>query len=123
MRDFRVDIAATFKVKAEDRASYGLSKSSDFDLDVPVFFEVKFNSEMRDLIYELKKQLQFKNFYTDIAGNLAVICVISDNFDDTMVQFMEENNIYMYKINIQDDDINTLTLEEYTTDLIIQKGA
>lgn len=115
-RNFRVDIFADFEV---DREAYGLNPSL-FKLMAPVFFEVKYNSEMRDLIYELKKQLDFRNFYTDIAGNLAYICVISDRFEPTMTKFMIDNNIPMYKINIIDDDIDTLTLEYYNPNLTIE---
>lgn len=114
-RNFRVDIAADFEV---DREAYGL-KPSKFKLMAPVFFEVKYNSEMRDLIYELKKQLEFRNFYTDVAGNLAYICVISDKFEPTMTKFMIENNIIMYQIHIIDDNIDTLTLTHYQPNLSI----
>lgn len=115
-RDFRVDIAADFEV---DREAYGL-KPSSFKHRAPVFFEVKYNSEMRDLIYELKKQLAFRNFYVDIAGHLAFICVISDKFEPTMTKFMIENDIKMFKINIENDDIDSLTLTEYKPNLTIE---
>ena len=75
---------------------------------------------MRDLIYELKKQLAFRNFYVDIAGHLAFICVISDKFEPTMTKFMIENDIKMFKINIENDDIDSLTLTEYKPNLTIE---
>lgn len=116
-RDFRVDIFADFEV---DRQAFNM-QPSDCKLKAPVFFEVKWNSEMRDLIYELQKQIRFRNFYTNIAGNLAVICVISDKFEDqAMIDFMIENQIYMYRIDIENDDINTLTLTEFTQNFSIE---
>lgn len=116
-RDFRVDIFADFEV---DREAFNLSPSN-YKLRAPVFFEVKYNSEMRDLIYELQKQIHFRDFYTNIAGNLAFICVISDKFDDqTMVDFMIQNQIYMYKIDIKDDNIDTLMLTEINQNFSIE---
>lgn len=116
-RDFRVDIFADFEV---DREAFGL-RPSDYRLKAPIFFEVKYNSEMRDLIYELQKQIRFRDFYTNIAGNLAIICVISDKFEDqTMIDFMIQNQIYMYQINIKDDDIDTLTLTEFNQDFSVE---
>ena len=55
-RNSRIDIFADFEV---DREAFGL-RSSPFKLMAPVFFEVKWNSEMRDLIYELQKQIEFR---------------------------------------------------------------
>lgn len=116
-RDFRVDIFADFEV---DREAFGL-KPSEYKLRAPVFFEVKYSSEMRDLIYELQKQIRFRDFYTNIAGNLAIICVILDKFEDqTMIDFMIENQIYMYQINIEDDNIDTLTLTEVNKNFSIE---
>lgn len=116
-RNFRVDIAADFEV---DRELYGL-KPSPYVLRAPVFFETKYESEMRDLVFELEKQIQFRDFYTNVAGNLAYVCVISDRFDPDMTKYMIDHDIKMFKINIVDDDIDTLTLTEYNPTLIIEK--
>lgn len=109
-KNSRIDIFADFEV---DRELFEL-KPSPYKLMAPVFFEVKWQSEMRDLIYELQKQIEFRDFYTNVAGNLAVICVISDKFTDkTMVKYMIDNNVHMYIVTVIDDDIDTLTLTEY----------
>ena len=41
------------------------------------------------------------------------IVVISDNYDDDMIDFMEDNDIIMYKYEIQDEDLNTFKMEEF----------
>lgn len=110
LRDFRVDVLADISVNYKD---LGLR---DYDYIVnraPVFFEFKFDSNMRDLMFEMQKQIKFRNWYIKYGKAFCMICVISDDFDDSMVEFLEKNDIKMFKINIKDNDLDTLEIEEY----------
>lgn len=111
LRDFRVDIAAQLTANLKDLKI----REEDYIYNVPVFFEVKYNSEMRDLMFELQKQIKFRNFYINNGKCFCMICVISDEFNHHMVQFMENNNIEMFKINIEDDNLETMTITEYNS--------
>lgn len=108
-RDFRVDIAADFKVNLKD---LGI-REEDCWCRPPIFFEVKYKSEMRDLLFELQKQIAFRDWYTNIAKCFCMICVISDRYDEHMVKFMRDHNVHMYLIEMEDEDLDTLTLTEY----------
>ena len=110
-RDSRIDIFSSLRVNFKE---LGL-REKDYFCNSPVFFEVKYNSNMRDLMFELQKLIKFRNWYYDYGKAFAVICVISDEYDEYMVEFMEANNVLMYKINIENDDLTTLTLEEYNS--------
>lgn len=110
LRDFRVDIAATFEANLKD---IGV-RDTDYICRPTVFFEVKYNSTMRDLIFELQKQIAFRDWYIR-SGCFCMICVISDEFNQHMVKFMEDNNIEMFKINISDDNLETMTIKEYNS--------
>lgn len=111
LRNFRVDILADFKANLKD---LGL-REEDYYCSPAVFMEVKYNSNMRDLIYELQKQIQFRDWYINYGKAFCVICVLSDEFDEDMVKFMEDNSIIMYKYEIDDDDISTLSIKEYNS--------
>lgn len=109
LKNFRVDILADFPANLKE---LGI-REKDFYCKPAVFFEVKYNSNMRDLIFELQKQIQFRNWYINIAKSFCIICVLSDEFDDDMVKFMQDNSIIMYKYMIKEKDIKTLTIEEF----------
>lgn len=81
-----------------------------------VFIEAKFRSESRDLIYELQKGLDFLSRieYPNFIG------VLSDNFDDpTIIQFIQDHNIHMFKIEIEDDDLDTIQIKYYEPGMLI----
>jgi hypothetical protein len=111
LRNFRVDMLASFDANLKD---LGL-RDEDYFCKPAVFIEVKYNSNMRDLIFELQKQIQFRDWYINTAKAFCVICVLSDDYDIDMVKFMEDNSIVMYKYSIEDDDISTLSIEEYNS--------
>ena len=108
-RNFRVDIAAGF-----DIIDY-----NGVTCHAPALFEVKYNSEARDLIFELQKQLEFRNFYN--LNHACVICVIADKYDKTMLKFIFDNEIIAYKLELKDYILETLELTELTNELIIEK--
>lgn len=112
MRDFRVDIFASFYANLKDLGV----RDQDYWCHPSVFFEVKYNSNMRDLMFELQKQINFRNWYVGETKAMCVINVISDDYNADMVKFMQENNIYMFKISMEDDDIETLKIKEYLPD-------
>lgn len=105
LRNFRVDIASYVNSDFKEKGKF---------TQVPIFIEVKYNSNMRDLMFELQKQISFRDFYTKYGKSFCMICVISDEFDYDMVRFMTDNNIEMLKINIKDDDLESMTLTEYS---------
>lgn len=109
LRNFRVDMLADFEANLKD---LGL-RDEDYFCKPAVFFEVKYNSNMRDLIFELQKQIQFRDWYINIGKAFCVICVLSDDYDADMVKFMNDNSVVMYKYEIKDDDITTLSIKEY----------
>lgn len=109
LRDFRVDILASFPANLKDLGV----RDEDYFTNPSIFFEVKWKSEMRDLLFELKKQIKFRDWYIEYGKAFCMICVISDEFDSHMVEFMVENNITMFKINIENEDIETLSISEY----------
>lgn len=108
-RNSRVDIFSSLPTNLKD---LGLREEDTFT-KAAVFCEVKYNSDMRDLMFELQKHISFRDWYINYGKAFCMIMVISDEFDYEMVKFMEYNNVIMYKINIKDDDLNTLSLEEY----------
>ena len=109
LQNSRIDILADFEANLKD---LGI-REEDYICRPAVFFEVKYDSNMRDLLFELQKQINFRNRYININKAFCIICTISDEYDEDMVNFMEENNIIMYKYKITNNDLNTLTIEEY----------
>ena len=119
LHNFRVDILADFEANLKDLNI----REEDYFCKPTVFFEVKCNSLMRDLIYEIQKQVKFRNRYINTNKCYCMICTISDEYDEDMVDFLEQNNIIMYKYTIDNNDISTLKISEYTRkDLEIKLG-
>lgn len=112
IRNSRVDILSSYPV---DLYELGLKKEDDIlrYANAAVFVEIKYNSNMRDLLYELQKHINFRNWYVNFGKAWCFIMVISDEFDYEMVKFMEDNNIIMYKYSIEDEDLSTFKIEEY----------
>lgn len=112
-RDSRVDILSSYPV---DLYEYGIREDENDKLryiNAAVFIEVKFNNNHRDLLYELQKHINFRNWYATIGKAYCFIVVISDYYDIDMIDFMEDNDIIMYKYEIQNNDLNTFTLYDY----------
>ena len=99
LRNFRVDIFATYK-------------DENTNTWPSVFFEVKHQSYMRDLLFELNKQIKFRDWYNSNPNCLCHICVLSDKFEDSMLDFFKDNNIRLFKYSYDNDDLNTLKIEE-----------
>ena len=114
LQNFRIDILADFEANLKD---LGI-REEDYFCRPSVFFEVKYNSNMRDLIYELQKQIQFRDWYIKYGKSFCMICVLSDDYDSDMVKFMEDHSIVMYKYEIEDDDITTLSIKEYNSKVL-----
>lgn len=114
-RNFRVDIAAGFDADAQELGKSDVPRR----IHVPVWFEVKYNSEARDLLFEMQKQLNFAKYYNK--NNMCMLCVISDDFDISMQKFLIENNILMFKISMENEDLDTLKVEDFSSTLILPK--
>ena len=112
-RNSRVDLFSSCPV---DLYELGIRSEDDMfrHINAAVFAEVKYNSNMRDLLYELQKHINFRNWYVNFGKAWCFIMVISDEFDYEMVKFMEDNNIIMYKYSIEDEDLSTFKIEEYS---------
>ena len=111
LRDSRVDILSSYPI---DLYEYGIRDENDKlrYINAAVFIEVKYNNNHRDLLYELQKHINFRDWYINMGKAYCFIVVISDNYDDDMIDFMEDNDIIMYKYEIQDEDLNTFKIEE-----------
>ena len=88
LRNFRVDILASFKTDLKD---LGLRDES-YICEPALFIEVKHNSEMRELLFELKKQLDFQKWYMNTAKAFCMIAVLSDDFDEAIVRYMKKKH-------------------------------
>ena len=112
LRDSRVDILSSYPI---DLYEYGIRDENDKlrYINAAVFIEVKYNNNHRDLLYELQKHINFRDWYINIGKAYCFIVVISDNYDDDIIDFMEDNDIIMYKYEIQDEDLNTFKIEEF----------
>lgn len=112
LRDSRVDILSSYPI---DLYEYGIRDENDKlrYINAAVFIEVKYNNNHRDLLYELQKHINFRDWYINMGKAYCFIVVISDNYDDNMIDFMEDNDIIMYKYEIQDEDLNTFKIEEF----------
>lgn len=112
-RNSRVDIFSSCPV---DLYELGIRDKDDIlrYINASVFVEVKYNSNMRDLLYELQKHISFRDWYVNYGKSWCFIIVISDEFDYEMVKFMESNNIIMYKYSMEEEDLSTFKLEEYS---------
>ena len=64
IRNSRVDILSSYPV---DLYELGLKKEDDIlrYANAAVFVEIKYNSNMRDLLYELQKHINFRNWYVN----------------------------------------------------------
>ena len=111
-RNSRVDILSSCPI---DLYELGIKSEDDMFryINAAVFVEIKYNSNMRDLLYELQKHISFRDWYVNVGKAWCFIMVISDEFDYEMVKFMEDNNIMMYKYSIEDEDLSTFKIEEY----------
>jgi hypothetical protein len=94
-----------------------------------IILECKYQSESRDLIYELEKAKYLQWYLKErLTESWPVfIGVISDDFSDKAIyDYLIENDIHMWKINIKDNDIETMTLRyltpgEHTQDDILER--
>lgn len=111
-RNSRVDLFSSCPV---DLYELGIRKEDDMFryINAAVFAEVKYNSNMRDLLFELQKHISFRDWYVNVGKAWCFIMVISDEFDYEMVKFMEDNNIMMFKYSIENEDLSTFKIEEY----------
>ena len=109
LENYRADIMAYIDLDLKD---IGWREESEMYRTL-VILECKYQSESRDLIYELEKA-KYIQWYLDERSNYphpVFIGVISDDFSDKAIyDYLIENNIHMWKINIKDDNIETMTL-------------
>lgn len=78
----------------------------------PIYIEVKYNKNHRDLLYELSKGLSFINRETMKAVPRYLCVFIEDaSLDSVTETFLKENNITYYVFNIKNDDLETLDIE------------
>ena len=78
----------------------------------PVYTEVKYNHNGRDLVYELQKGLNFvnRNCYKDFPRSIAVIA--DDTLDATTLRYIKDNNILFYQYDFDSFDLDTLTIRK-----------
>jgi len=114
LNDYRCDISAYVEMTLDEKYGY----NEPYKYNAPIFIEVKFNKNDRDLIYEIKKALTAVNRIgldkperLNVLRNPAYVGVISDDFSDEYIyNFLIENNIHLWQIDIKNNDINTLKL-------------
>ena len=104
-----VAILSSFKADLKD---LGVREES-YLTDIAIFCEVKFNSNMRDLMFEIHKQIKIRDWYINIGKSFIMLMVVSDDFDLDMAEFLHENNVAMFIYTIPDDDISKLTIKEF----------
>lgn len=114
IKNSRVDILSSYPI---DLFELGLRDEDDLlrYINAAVFVEIKYKSDMRDLLFELQKHISFRDWYINIAKSWCFIMVISDDFDNDMINFMLDNNILIYQYSIDNDDLSTFSISEYTT--------
>lgn len=103
LEDYRCDIVGYIQPKGTTNYA---SRSN-------LLFECKYQSNSRDLIYELTKAISLRE---RIKGKETIISVISDNFDDPHIRkFILENDIHMWQIHMENEKLETLSLEYIET--------
>lgn len=78
---------------------------------VPVYIEVKYNNNYRDLIYELEKGLEFinrKSHDPNFPRYLAAI--VDDTVDEITLEYIKKNKIPCYIYQIENEDLTTLKI-------------
>lgn len=78
---------------------------------VPIFIEVKYNNNYRDLIYELEKGLEFinrKSHNPDFPHYLVVI--VDNTIDEVTLEYIKKNKIPVYMYTIEDEDLTTFKI-------------
>lgn len=100
-RYWRCDIFAYRKQVFKDRV-----------FKAPVYIEVKYNNNHRDLLYELSKGLNFLNQPT-IKSVPRHLCVFIEekSLDSVTQQFLEDKNITYYVYSLNNDDLDTFHME------------
>lgn len=104
--EWRCDISAFIWMDLKEE---GLTKDP-YPYRAPIFIECKYNSDARDLIFELRKALYCakKGAWPKYVG------VFMDDYSDGhILDFLIENEIHMWKINIKNEDLSTLYMEYY----------
>ena len=78
----------------------------------PVYTEIKYKDNKRDLLYELHKGL----YYIKTRGTEKYprsLCVISDEIKEIeTLRFIKENNILFYEYQVNDNDIYSFKIEK-----------
>jgi hypothetical protein len=112
IRDSRVDILSSQKT---DLYKLGI-KSKDDKLryiNAAVFVEIKYNENHRDLVYELQKHINFRDWYIKYGKAYCLIMTISDEYDPYITKFIRDNKIIAYKYSIENNDLNTFKIWKY----------
>lgn len=100
-RSWRCDLIAYRKQLFEDK-----------EIKSPIYIEVKYNNNHRDLLYELSKGLFFLS-RPAIKTRPRHLCVFIEDksLDKTIEEFMKEKRITYYIFSLKNDDLNTLQIE------------
>lgn len=101
--NWRADILAYVKLPSPDNPKYIYR--------APVYIEVKFDHNYRDLIYELEKGLNYihrKDRDPNYPRYLAVI--VDDTIDATTLEYIKSNQIPCYMYTIENEDLTTLNI-------------
>lgn len=103
---WRVDILAYVKLPSPDNPEYIYR--------APVYIEVKFDNNYRDLIYELEKGLNYIHRKDRDPNYPRYLAVIVDNtIDPTTLDYITNNQIPCYMYTIENDDLTTLSISMY----------
>lgn len=105
-QNYRADLLAYTNINLKE---YGYSDKDEI-YRASVIIECKFKSMQRDLIYELKKAIHIRDYIAKF-NRPVFIGVLSDSFlDEYIYDFILENNIICWKINIKNNDLTTLSI-------------
>ena len=115
-RDSRVDILSSCPV---DLYEFGIRSEDDNCryINAAVFVEVKYNNNDRDLLFELQKHVNFRDWYIKYGKSYCYIVVIADNYDEYMLKYMKEHDILTYKYSLKDEDLSTFKIELYKNEI------
>lgn len=76
-----------------------------------VFIELKYNSNCRDLLYEVQRAIDVRN-----KGHNVIIAVLSDHYkDETIRNFLLENDVILLKYEFMDLDVDSFKIRQLNT--------
>lgn len=108
--DYRCDILCFLEMNLRE---YGYDE--DGIHYAGIYTEVKYNSPSRDLIFELEKAIDCCS-HPSIKHPRYVAVIMDDYSDETILNYLIENDIIMWKIDIVDDNLEEMKIYLYEPD-------